>query len=65
MSGIALARIWGNRNLISFHLPGLLSILSYGWRKLDGPLICAHNIMDLGEFNRHGHSYQPIMPVGP
>lgn len=65
MRGIPFARTWGNRNLSLSHMFSLLSVLSFGWRKVDGPLIGAHDIVDLGKFDRHGHSCQPIMPVGP
>jgi len=65
MKMFTLARIWGCRSQIRSRMAGLLSVLSCGRRKVDGPLIGAHDIMDLGEFDRHGNSCQPIMPVGP
>jgi hypothetical protein len=60
-----LARIWGSRNQILSRMAALLSVLSCGRRKVNGPLIGAHDIVDLGEFDRHGNSCQPIMPVDP
>jgi hypothetical protein len=53
-----------NKNLILSHMPGLLSVLSCGWRKLNRSLIGTHDIVDLGEFDRHGRIYSGVQAEG-